>query len=195
MDHLDRDADGEKREFVGLGQLGFLNWTGDFTGVTQAGAFAFTTGDFIGLGQVALASFTRGEFWGPVQIGGIGAFAGRFHGLAQVGGAAVAEHARGAQIGVVTMALEDGAGLQLGAANMSEEMSGAQVGVVNMAKKVRGVQIGVVNHAESLRGLQIGLVNHAEEGGVIPWSAVLNMGFGSDGDEGSDTPIVKTAQE
>ena len=44
---------------------------------------------------------------------------------------------------------------------------------------MRGVQIGVFNHAKSLRGVQIGLANHADDG-VLPWTALLNFGFGDD---------------
>ena len=36
-------------------------------------------------------------------------------------------------------------------------------------------------------GVQIGLANHAEDG-VLPWTAILNMGFG-DGDGGGDTNV------
>ena len=43
------------------------------------------------------------------------------------------------------------------------------------------MQIGVFNHAESLRGLQIGLVNHAEDGSLVPWTTLVNMGFGPEG--------------
>jgi hypothetical protein len=53
---------------------------------------------------------------------------------------------------------------------------------VNLANDVKGVQVGVFNHARSLRGLQIGLANHAEDG-VLPWTTILNFGFG-DGDGG-----------
>ena len=52
---------------------------------------------------------------------------------------------------------------------------------MNVADKVRGVQIGLFNNASSLRGLQIGVVNHAEDGSLVPWSTIINMGFGSDG--------------
>jgi hypothetical protein len=48
---------------------------------------------------------------------------------------------------------------------------------------VRGLQVGLVNHASSLRGVQVGLVNHAEEGGLLPWTGLLNIGFGEGGDE------------
>lgn len=33
--------------------------------------------------------------------------------------------------------------------------------------------------------LQIGLVNHAEDG-VLPWTAIVNMGFGDAPDPGED---------
>ena len=84
------------------------------------------------------------------------------------------------------MALEDHAGLQLGAlGNYAKDFTGAQIGIANVAKQVTGVQIGVFNYAQSLRGVQIGLANHAEDG-VLPWTTLLNFGFG-DGD-GGDVP-------
>ncbi|HMR07464.1 MAG TPA: hypothetical protein PKA88_16900, partial [Polyangiaceae bacterium] len=71
-------------------------------------------------------------------------------------------------------------GLQLGvAANYAESVHGAQIGIANIADEAKGVQIGLFNHAKRLRGVQIGLVNHAEDG-VLPWTAIINMGFGDD---------------
>src|SRR5262249_20907318 len=113
------------------------------------------------------------------------------NGLAQVAPAAVAEHVRGAQIGLGSVTLKDHEGLQLGAGNYAKEMNGAQLGVANIAGKVSGAQIGLFNHAESLRGIQIGLVNHAEDGGIVPWSVLLNMGFNSEPDGRRDVAIAK----
>jgi hypothetical protein len=80
--------------------------------------------------------------------------------------------------------------VQIGVFDYSGEMHGAQIGVVNEADKVRGVQIGLFNEARSLRGLQIGLVNHAEDGSLVPWSTLLNMGFGP---EGTTAPLAAEA--
>jgi hypothetical protein len=86
------------------------------------------------------------------------------------------------QIGGAALAFGEHQGLQIAAATFAKDIDGAQIGIVNMGKHVKGLQVGVVNHADSLRGVQIGLVNHAEEGGVLPWTGVLNIGFG-EGDE------------
>ena len=69
-------------------------------------------------------------------------------------------------------------GAEIGFVNVSDAMRGVQAGAFNVAKEVRGLQIGVVNEASMLRGVQIGLVNHAEHGGVVEWSALVNIGFG-----------------
>ena len=91
------------------------------------------------------------------------------------------------------MSLEEHNGLQLGVlGNKADKISGAQVGIVNLADEVKGVQIGVFNHARSLRGLQIGLANHAEDG-VLPWTAILNFGFG-DGDGGETEVSYRSAK-
>src|SRR5204863_3078932 len=89
----------------------------------------------------------------------------------------------GFQIGAGALTFDKHEGIQIGAlGTYARAIDGAQVGVANLAERVRGVQIGVFNHTRSLRGLQIGLANHAEDG-VLPWTAILNMGFG-DGDGG-----------
>ncbi len=77
--------------------------------------------------------------------------------------------------------------MQIGGYDFAGRVRGVQIGIVNQAKKVRGVQIGLFNEAHSLRGLQIGLVNHAEDGSLVPWSTLVNMGFGTDG---SDAPLA-----
>ena len=116
-----------------------------------------------------------------LQVDGIFSYAKEFHGLAQIGSGNLAEHMDGAQLGVVNLATEDQHGVQIGVVDYGSDVRGAQLGVVNVAEKVRGVQIGLVNHATSLRGLQIGVVNHAEDGSLVPWSTIINMGFGNDG--------------
>ena len=92
----------------------------------------------------------------------------------------VSERSYGAQIGAGALAFEGHRGLQLGvAANYAKSIHGAQIGLANIAEEAKGVQIGLFNHAKRLRGVQIGLVNHAEDG-VLPWTAIINMGFGDE---------------
>jgi hypothetical protein len=185
-------------DFSGLAQVGAVSAVGDeilgdgdrhrFAGVVQAGALSSIDGGFYGVSQVGLASYTSGSFRGLTQVGGLIAWAGDFRGLAQVGAATVSDRSIGAQVGAVAVAREEHSGLQLGVlGNYARSIDGAQIGVVNIARRVRGVQIGVFNHAQSLRGVQIGLANHAEDG-ILPWTAILNMGFG-DGDGGGDDRV------
>mgnify|MGYP003531329677 CR=1 FL=1 len=54
----------------------------------------------------------------------------------------------------------------------------------------KGVQIGLFNHAKRLRGVQIGLVNHAEDG-VLPWTAIINMGFGDEPEQNHGDDYAK----
>ena len=163
------DYTGRDTRFAGIAQIGVLNSAARFRGLAQVGAAAFAGDDFAG----------------GLQIGLLGAVAKRFRGVAQVGVVTLSDESYGAQIGAAALALEDHTGLQMGVlANYGKSVSGAQLGLANIADEVRGVQIGVFNHAQRLRGLQIGLANHAEDG-VLPWTAILNMGFG-DGD-GGDT--------
>ena len=49
-----------------------------------------------------------------------------------------------------------------------------------------------MNHAEKLRGLQIGLVNHANDG-VLPWTAILNFGFGDAPEPTHDDSVARGA--
>jgi hypothetical protein len=162
------DEDREGQRFAGFAQIGVVNSAATFRGVAQLGAVAFSGDDFAG----------------AFQIGVLGAGSKRFRGLAQIGVATVSEHSHGAQIGGGAIALEEHTGLQLGVvANYAGSVSGAQIGLANIADKVEGIQIGLFNHAKELRGVQIGLANHAEDG-VLPWTALINMGFG-DGDGGA----------
>lgn len=181
-------------DFAGIAQLGVVNATGpkmfgehgdkhQFAGITQAGVVSTVNGNFYGAAQVGAASFTSGDFRGLVQVGALGAGAGSFHGLAQIGLVAMAKESLGLQIGGGAISLEEHTGVQIGAlGTYAKSIDGAQIGIANLADRVRGVQIGVFNHTKSLRGLQIGLANHAEDG-VLPWTALLNMGFGDGGDD------------
>lgn len=182
--------------FAGIAQLGVVSATGrevfgekdssgkhHFAGIVQGGVVSTAHGDFYGLAQVGAASFTSNDFRGLVQLGGLGAGAGSFHGLAQIGLVSVSKESIGLQLGGGAIALGDHTGIQLGAlGTYARSVDGAQIGVANLAERVRGVQIGVFNHAKSLRGVQIGLANHADDG-VLPWTALLNFGFGDDEDE------------
>lgn len=185
-----------KKDFTGAFQLGVMNGTGRlmhegddskrrFAGLAQIGV-ANSAQNFYGITQVGAASFTGSKFGGVVQIGALAAYAQDFTGLAQIGGVVASEQSRGLQIGAGAINFREHNGLQLGVlGNYSRDITGAQIGVVNIAREVKGVQIGVFNEAKSLRGLQIGLANHAEDG-VLPWTTLLNFGFG-DGD-GGDVP-------
>lgn len=192
-------------DFSGLAQVGIVSATGAsifggrdtpedhrFAGAAQVGLLSSVRGDFYGVAQVGgLGSGTSGAFVGLAQVGGVSAYAGRFRGLVQAGGVAISSDSVGAQAGISAVSLEEHAGVQLGAVlNYAKRIAGAQVGAVNYADQVRGLQVGLVNHARSLRGVQIGLVNHAEDG-VLPWTAVLNVGFG---DHASDPPFDGAAR-
>ena len=63
---------------------------------------------------------------------------------------------------------------------------------MNVATEATGIQIGLVNHAEKLRGLQIGLVNHANDG-VLPWTALLNFGFGDAPEPTHDDSVARAS--
>jgi|GEM_PF-945707 len=181
-------------DFAGIAQLGVVNATGpkmfgehgdkhQFAGITQAGVVSTINGNFYGVAQLGAASFTSKDFRGLVQLGVLGAGAGSFHGLAQTGLVAMSKESVGIQIGGGAIALEEHTGIQIGAlGTYAKNVDGAQIGVANLAERVRGVQIGVFNHTRSLRGVQIGLANHAEDG-VLPWTALLNMGFGDGGED------------
>ena len=183
-------------DFAGLAQLGVMNATGPeifgdhghknrFIGVTQVGVVSTVNGNFYGIAQVGAASYASNDFRGLVQVGVLGAGAGSFHGLAQTGLVAMSKESIGLQIGGGAIALEEHTGIQIGAlGTYAKSIDGAQIGVANLAEHVRGVQIGVFNHAKSLRGVQIGLANHADDG-VLPWTALLNFGFGDGGDDES----------
>jgi hypothetical protein len=186
--------------FSGVAQLGVLNAVGRelfaeneqdprrhrFAGLAQAGAVSTVHGDFYGLAQVGAASFTSEDFRGVLQVGALGAGAGSFHGLAQIGLVALSKESVGVQLGGGAIATGEHTGLQVGAlGTYAKSVAGAQIGVANLADRVRGVQIGVFNHAKSLRGVQIGLANHADDG-VLPWTALLNFGFGDDDDAPRD---------
>lgn len=182
-------------DFVGLVQIGAVNATGpkifgdhgdkqQFAGLAQIGVVSTVNGNFYGLAQVGGSSFTSNDFRGILQVGVLGAGAGSFRGLAQTGLVALSsKDSLGLQIGGAAIALDEHTGIQLAGGTYAKSVDGAQLGVVNLAEKVRGVQIGVFNHTKSLRGVQIGLANHAEDG-VLPWTALLNMGFGDGGDDG-----------
>lgn len=188
-----------QEDFAGIVQLGVVNATGpkvfgekdsgaksQFAGIAQVGVVSTSNGNFYGLAQVGVSTFTSNDFRGIVQLGALGAGAGSFHGVAQAGLVAISKESLGLQIGAGAIALEEHTGIQLGAlGNYAKAVDGAQVGVVNLAEHVRGVQIGVFNHTKSLRGVQIGLANYAEDG-VLPWTALLNMGFGDDVSDDSD---------
>ncbi len=185
-------------DFSGLLQLGVASSVGTemfetsedgakknrFAGLAQiSGSVANVDGNFKGVMQVSPgASWVSGEFTGLTQIGML-AYARDFTGLLQVGGGAVSRRSAGIQVGGAALAFEEHTGLQIsGVGNYAKKMNGAQIGLANFSEDARGVQIGLFNHAEHLRGVQIGLVNHAEDG-VLPWTGILNMGFG-DGDGG-----------
>jgi len=183
-------------QFNGLVQLGVVNGTGEelysekdtykrnhFAGIAQAGFVNANHGDFYGIAQIGVQSITSRDFVGVAQIGGLGVMSGKFKGLVQSGGlVSFSKESYGIQVGGGAIALESHTGLQVGAGTYGKTVDGAQVGVVNLSDKVRGLQIGVFNHTKSLRGVQIGLANHADDG-VLPWTAILNMGFGDDPNE------------
>jgi len=187
--------DHARKNFNGLVQVGALSAVGPELygegssrapgpGLAQNGVAHALNGSVDRVTQGGASSITSGDFVGAFQIGALGAGARHFRGIAQIGLAAVSGDSVGAQLGAGAVALDEHTGVQLGAlANYAGTVHGAQIGIVNLAEEARGVQIGVFNHAKSLRGLQIGLANHAEDG-VLPWTAILNMGFGDD-DEAS----------
>jgi hypothetical protein len=186
-------------DFAGIVQLGVVNTTGakvfgeketagksEFAGIAQAGVVSTANGNFYGLAQFGAAAYTSNDFRCIVQIGALGAGAGSFHGLLQTGLVAFSKESIGLQVGGGAIALQEHTGIQLGAlGTFAKSIDGAQIGIANIAERVRGVQIGVFNHTKSLRGVQIGLANHADDG-VLPWTALLNMGFGDDVSDDSD---------
>ncbi len=187
----------KKDRFVGLFQIGVVNGTdGGFVGIAQIGA-GNAAGNFTGFMQLGyFANYTQLEVTAPLQMSGIVNYAGkRFTGLAQItGGANIAGEVRGLQIagfGNITLGSHEGA--QIATVNYAKEISGAQIGLANAAENVAGIQIGIFNHAKRLRGLQIGLVNHAEEGGLLPWSGIINMGFGPDDSSSSRATVARIA--
>lgn len=194
-----------EQNFNGLAQVGLVSSVGPalvnddyngkerFAGLTQVGVWASVDGSFKGLTQIGVASLVTNEFDGLVQIGGMGAAAKKFRGLAQIGTATFTRDSVGMQLGAVNISTKEHTGLQVGGlANYGSAVDGAQIGIANLGRRVRGVQIGVFNYAKHLRGVQIGLANHAEDG-VLPWTAILNMGFG-DGDGGGDTNVDDDVQ-
>lgn len=185
----------KKRRFAGLFQIGVVNGTdGGFVGIAQIGA-GNAAGNFTGFMQLGyFANYTQLEVTAPLQMSGVVNYAGKsFTGLAQItGGANIAGEVRGLQIagfGNVTLGTHEGA--QIATLNYAKEISGAQIGLANGAANVSGIQIGLFNHAKRLRGLQIGLVNHAEEGGLLPWSGIINMGFGPDDSSSSPRAVAR----
>jgi hypothetical protein len=150
---------------------------GVFRGAAQVGVTNLAT-HFAGLGQFGLVN-AAGSFVGVAQIGLLGSDVNDFYGVAQLGLVSLSQRSFGIQVGpILARAGEEHTGLQIGGfATYAEEVRGGQIGLVNMAHQVKGVQIGLINAAESLRGVQIGLVNHAKDG-VLPWTAVINVGFG-----------------
>jgi hypothetical protein len=193
------------RAFVGLAQVGvFDHARGDFTGIAQVGVFSATGEKFLetgfgqhrfgGLAQVGLVSSVDGDFYGLTQLGVFASTSRHFRGLVQIGGVARTGDSLGAQAGLVVDS-DAHQGLQVGVLGAhADKIDGIQIGAVNLASRVRGVQIGLVNHTRNLLGVQIGLVNHASDG-VLPWTTLLNMGFG-DGpaeDDGLDRPEVARA--
>ncbi len=182
-----------RTDFTGALQIGVVNGVGRemfsesssnearFGGIAQVGVVN-AANNFYGVAQIGAASFVGGKFGGLVQIGALGAAANEFKGLAQIGVASVSEKSIGLQLGAGAVSLEQHDGLQIGAlGNYAQNIRGAQLGIVNVAREVKGVQVGVFNHTRRLRGLQIGLANHAEDG-VLPWTAILNFGFGDEDD-------------
>jgi hypothetical protein len=167
----------------------------DFAGLAQIGFAVSTRGRFLGLAQIGGFLWTGDVMYAPLQVGII-AGAVEFNGLLQLGlfsGASTlrglgvgafngAERVAGAQVGVVTLAMKEHNGVQFGLLNLvtSGTENGVQVGMVNSTNHIRGVQIGLFNFATKLQGVQIGLVNRAARGGILPWSALLNVGFGDD---------------
>lgn len=184
-------------DFIGLAQIGVVSAVGarlletsdtksKLTALAQVGLVSSIEGRGAALVQAGMGS-VAGELDALAQIGLVTAHATRFRGLVQVAGGALGDVSYGAKIGLLTMASQEHTGLAAGALNSEGSVDGAQVGVVNLSDRVRGVQIGLVNHARSLRGVQIGLANHADDG-VLPWTALFNMGFG-------DSPAADVAED
>jgi len=192
--------DHARGSFHGLAQVGGVVATGakvfgvsdrsadrHFAGLVQVGGTATVDGSFYGLAQVSGFGLVAHRNVSLVQLGLLGAGSSEFVGLAQIGVAALsAKSSIGIQTGLAAIALKEHAGLQAGGAlNFAASVDGAQVGAINMADHVRGVQIGLFNQAKHLRGVQIGVANHADDG-VLPWTALLNMGFGDEPDTNQD---------
>jgi hypothetical protein len=199
--------------FQGLLQLGGTATVGDmveeceaedcqkdtFSGALQVGLLASTRGRVIGLAQVGAVAYTGGTIYAPVQAGlvahareyqgilqfGVGlASARKFQGLAQVGVVTMGETHTGLQLGVVNLVKEEQNGAQVGVANFaSEKENGVQLGVTNYARRLTGVQVGLFNRTDSLHGVQLGLANYARSGGMVPFSVIVNVGFGDASDE------------
>lgn len=71
---------------------------------------------------------------------------------------------QGVQVGTGNIAMDGGAGLQVGVFNQA----------VN--EEFKGIQIGLLNYCQSLTGIQIGLLNHAADASV-PWLPIINAHF------------------
>jgi hypothetical protein len=170
------------QSFVGFAQMGAMNVSENFGGVFQLGGYNRAE-RFRGVLQIG-AMNGSGSFSGIAQLGGFNK-GDSFSGLLQVGVVNLQEKVWGIRAGVANVTLGEVHGLEVGALNTGYKVHGAQIGLVNHATEIHGVQIGLFNTATTLRGLQIGLVNHATDG-LLPWTAVLNFGFGEDTDHDDD---------
>jgi hypothetical protein len=72
----------------------------------------------------------------------------------------IANGQRGLQAGLLNQS-EDAAGLNLGMANYTKQITGLQAGILNAARdRADGLQAGIIlNHSDQVRGIQIGLIN------------------------------------
>jgi len=82
----------------------------------------------------------------------------------------------GLGLGLVTCALDDSEGMQLGLGTISDEGYGFQFGLFNYGRSFYGLQLGVMNWAKDLSGVQIGLINVITES-PVPVLPVLNLCF------------------
>ena len=115
-----------------------------------------------GLQLAGLANFVGGDVLGA-QL----AFGANFSGTGGEEGAA--GELRGLQLaGGYNQALGGGTGLQWAAVNLSRQtFAGLQLGAANLAEDVRGMQFGFANGATGrVNGLQLGFVNYASESTV-----------------------------
>ncbi len=133
---------------------------GNLTGGQAAGLAAVALGAVRGFQAAGAGSFSGGSVEG-FQASGFGNYAqGSVSGFQASGFGNVARGpVVGFQAAPANYSESSTRGLQVGVANVSQEMNGLQLGVVNVGKRVKGSQIGLVNVADEMDGFPLGLVN------------------------------------